>query len=86
MKTIVINLNNFSLIKLAYILENNKVINVEETTSLDSNTINYLATKYNPSTIELIGNKEYVTGLIRNIQEEMNTKFNKNIELKYKEI
>jgi hypothetical protein len=86
MKSILINLTNFTLVKQCFIIDNNKVMNVEEITSLDNNTINKLATKYDIKLIEFVGNKDYVLGLIKHLQEENNTQFNMNIELKYREI
>lgn len=86
MKSILINLTTFTLVKQCFIIDNNKIINVEEITSLDNNTINKLAIKYNINLIEFVGNKDYVLGLIKHLQEENNTQFNTNIELKYREI
>lgn len=86
MKSILINLTNFTLVKQCFIIDNNKITDVEEITSLDSNTIHKLAIKYNINLIEFVGNKDYVLGLIKHLQEENNTQFNTNIELKYREI
>lgn len=86
MKSILINLTNFTLVKQCFIIDNNKITDVEEITSLDNNTINKLAIKYNINLIEFVGNKDYVLGLIKHLQEENNTQFNTNIELKYREI
>lgn len=86
MKSILINLTTFTLVKQCFIIDNNKITDVEEITSLDNNTINKLAMKYNINLIEFVGNKDYVLGLIKHLQEENNTQFNTNIELKYREI
>lgn len=86
MKSILINLTNFTLVKQCFIIDNNKITDVEEITSLDNNTINKLAIKYNINLIEFVGNKDYVLGLIKHLQEENNTQFNTKIELKYREI
>lgn len=85
-KRIVGMIKPFVLEQDIYVYEDgNKIDNIKVPLSKINETIFSLSQKYNITTIDLMGSKQFNRGLIKKIKEEEMTKFNEN-KLQIREI